>query len=168
MKIIINDANILIDLVELEMLSDFFQLAYEFRTNLILDELLVDQYQELIPFIESGCIIVDEISTDELVEIMVIRATKPTFSEQDCSAFHQARKYNAGLITSDNSLRKFAKQNGMEVHGHLWVFDCLVESNIFTGSMAIRKLSDLIESINPRLGLPEAECQKRFNSWAGQ
>lgn len=166
MKIIINDANILIDLAELDMLSDFFQLAFEFRTtNLILDELFDHQYQELVPFIESGSIVVDEISTDELGEIIAIRATKPTLSEQDCSAFHQAKKYNASLITSDNSLRRFAKQNNIEVHGHLWVFDCLVDANIFSGAKATQKLTELIQTINLRLGLPQNECHKRFNNW---
>jgi len=167
-KIVINDANILIDLAELDMLSDFFQLAFEFRTtNLILNELIDEQYKELLPFIESGSIVVDEISIDELGEIIAIRAAKPSLSEQDCSAFHQAKKYNASLITSDNSLRKFAKQNNIEVHGHLWVFDCLVAANIFSGAKAIHKLTELIQSIHPRLGLPENECQKRFNSWLG-
>jgi predicted nucleic acid-binding protein len=167
MKIVINDANILIDLAELGMLSDFFQLTFEFRTtNLILDELFDEQYAELIPFIESGNIIVDEISIDELAEIVAIRAKKPTLSEQDCSAFHQARKYNASLITSDNSLRKFARQQGVVVHGHLWVFDCLVASNIFSGTKATQKLSELTQKINPRLGLPEHECQMRFNIWS--
>ena len=44
MIIIVNDANILIDLVELKILHLFFQLEFEFHTtNLILEELFVEQ-----------------------------------------------------------------------------------------------------------------------------
>lgn len=88
MKIVINDANILIDLAELGMLSDFFQLTFEFRTtNLILDELFDEQYAELIPFIESGNIIVDEISIDELAEIVAIRAKSQPFRNKIVQLF---------------------------------------------------------------------------------
>jgi len=42
--IIVNDANILIDLVELKILPYFFKLEFEFRTTeLIMDELLEEQ-----------------------------------------------------------------------------------------------------------------------------
>jgi hypothetical protein len=41
MRIIVNDANILIDLVELQLLPQFFALEFEFyTTTLILEELL--------------------------------------------------------------------------------------------------------------------------------
>jgi len=96
----------------------------------------------------------------------LIRETKPTLSEQDCSAFYQARKKSAVLITSDNTLRKFAKANELEVHGHLWVFDNLVNKAIFTGKIAIQKLDELCTVVNPKLGLPEKECQKRIKLWS--
>ena len=39
MRIVVNDANILIDLVELELLPHFFDLEFEFQTtDLIIDE----------------------------------------------------------------------------------------------------------------------------------
>ncbi len=166
MKIIVNDANILIDLVDLKILPYFFQLDFEFHTSaLILDELFEGQRTELVPYIDTGKLIVDDITEDDLIEILMIRATKPTLSEQDCSAFYQAQKQNAALITSDNSLRKFAKANELEVHGHLWVFDNLVDKSIFSGITAIEKLNELCNVVNPKLGLPKNECQKRIKSW---
>ena len=167
MKIIVNDANILIDLVELKILPYFFQLEFEFHTTaMILEELFEEQQEELIPYIETGKLIVDDITEEDLIEILMIRATKPTLSEQDCSAFYQARKKSAVLITSDNTLRKFAKNNNLEVHGHLWVFDNLVDKSIITGKIAVAKLDDLHTVVNPKLGLPENECQKRIKVWS--
>jgi predicted nucleic acid-binding protein len=138
-KIIVNDANILIDLVDLKILPYFFQLEFEFHTTaIILDELFEEQKEALFPYIETGSLIIDDISDEDLIEILMIRATKPNLSEQDCSAFYQAKKDKAALITSDNTLRKFAQANNLEVHGHLWVFDNLVNNEILTGITAIK------------------------------
>lgn len=166
MKIIVNDANILIDLVELKILPYFFKLEFEFRTTqLILDELFDEQQEELIPYIETGKLILDTFSIDELTEISSLQRTKPKLSEQDCSAFLQAKKMGAVLITSDNLLRKFAFSQNIEVHGHLWVFDALFDNNIISGERATDKLNLLCDEINPKLGLPNMECQKRINKW---
>lgn len=68
MKIIVNDANILIDLVDLRILPYFFQLEFEFHTTaLILDELFDEQREELIPYIETGKLILHLQSTDESI-----------------------------------------------------------------------------------------------------
>lgn len=167
MKIIVNDANILIDLVDLKILPYFFQLEFEFHTTaLILDELFDEQRKELVPYIETGRLIVDDIADGDFIEIFKIRAKKPKLSEQDCSAFYQAKKENAALVTSDNTLRKFAKENDLEVYGHLWIFDNLVDKSIFYGSTAIEKLNELCNVVNPKLGLPKNECQKRIKLWS--
>src|SRR5690554_5857129 len=98
MKVIVNDANILIDLVDLKILPDFFQLEFEFHTTaIILDELFDEQQEALFPYIEAGQLSVDNITEEDLVEIVMIRATKPNLSEQDCSAFYQTKKLNAAL-----------------------------------------------------------------------
>ena len=166
MKIIVNDANILIDLVDLGILPQFFQLEFEFHTTaLILDELFDEQKMKILPYIQEGKLIVNDITDEDLIKILMIRSSKPTLSEQDCSAFYQAQKDNAALITSDNSLRKFAKSNDIEVYGHLWIFDNLVNKSIFSGFIAIQKLDELCTVVNPRLGLPNNECQKRIKLW---
>lgn len=54
----------------------------------------------------------------------------------------------------------------MEVHGHLWLFDRMVEADTITGSRACEKLKELCEIINPKLGLPKSECSKRISKWS--
>jgi predicted nucleic acid-binding protein len=165
-KVIVNDANILIDLVELKLLPHFFALEFEFlTTELVLAELFEEQYQSLLPYIDNGTLIVHEMTGEDLMEIYLIQASKPSLSEQDCSAFYQARQHAATLITSDNTLRTFAKEQELEVHGHLWVFDCMVAANTITGTRACEKLSELCETINPKLGLPKGECARRIKLW---
>ncbi len=166
MKIIVNDANILIDLVELKLLPYFFKLNFEFHTTeLILAELIEEQKEALVPYIETGKLILRSFTALDFQEINTIHLSKPNLSEQDCSAFFHAKNENATLLTSDNTLRKYAKSMNIEVHGHLWVFDNLFDNNLLSGQRLIEKLDELCVTINPKLGLPKAECRKRTTQW---
>ncbi len=116
-------------------------------------------------FVDNELLLVKELLPNQLLEINTIQKSKPSLSQQDCSAFYQAQTENGILVTSDNSLRKFARENEVEVHGHLWIFDKMVEHRSISGALAINKLEDLCNTINQKLGFPEDECQKRINYW---
>lgn len=166
MIIVVNDANVLIDLVKLRLLPHFFSLHIEFyTTDLILDELHGWQVQELQVYIDNGTLIVIQLTDNELIEISLLQAGKRQLSLQDCSAIVCARKVSGDLLTSDNNLRKFAAKKLFTVYGHLWVFDRMVETSIITPQVAIVKLTELREVINPRLNLPKIECETRLELW---
>jgi predicted nucleic acid-binding protein len=166
MIIVVNDANVLIDLVKLKLLPCFFSLHLEFyTTDLILHELHDWQLQELQVYINNGKLTVIELTVTELIEISLLQAEKRQLSEQDCSAIVCARKVAGNLLTSDNKLRKFAAKKLLTVYGHLWVFDRMVETSIITPQVAIEKLTELREVINPRLNLPIIECETRLELW---
>ncbi len=166
MTIVVNDANILIDLVKLEILSQFFGLNFQFcTTDLVLEELHDCQKSAFQVYIDSGQLEVHEISEIQLVDIIEIRLQKPGLSEQDCSAFYQAEKLNATLLTSDNTLRKFAKVKKLDVHGHLWVFDQMVSAETLTPTQAVFKIDELCKTVNPKLNLPKKECDLRKKKW---
>lgn len=167
MRIIVNDANILIDLIELELLPHFFELDYEFQTtDLLIDEILEDQYHSLLPYIDQGSLSIQEMNEDDIIEINILERANPSLSPQDCSAFYHASRLNATLLTSDNSLRRFAAMNKIEIHGHLWVFDQMVNSKTITQARAVLKLRELCEVVNTRLGLPKSECDRRIREWS--
>ena len=166
MIIVVNDANILIDLVKLKILNPFFGLDFQFcTTDLVLEELHDHQKAALEPYIDGGQLQVQEISEEQLIEIIKIRMERPSLSEQDCSAFYQAQYLEATLITSDNTLRKFAKVKKLDVHGHLWVFDQMVIAETLSPALASFKLDELCDSINPKLNLPKKECELRKKKW---
>ena len=166
MTIVVNDANILIDLVKLNLLLSYFSLGFRFyTTDLVLNELHNVQKDALMPFIDSGQLIIEEITEVQFAEIIAIRMEKPGLSEQDYSAFYQACSLSATLITSDNTLRKFAKAKALDVHGHLWVFDQMVDTNTLDSSLACNKLDELCTTINPKLNLPKKECELRKEKW---
>jgi len=166
MIVVVNDANILIDLIKLQLVEAFFLLDWEFHsTNLIIENELYDEQKlQLQPYIENGKLIIQELDAEDMVSIMTIQAQKPQLSDKDCSALHCAQKLDGLLITSDNTLRKFAKIKKVEVHGHLWVFDALLEHNCITPQTAISKLNEL-NTINAKLNLPKKECEARVEKW---
>jgi predicted nucleic acid-binding protein len=166
MIVVVNDANILIDLIKLNLVEAFFNIAWEFHsTNLIIEnELYDEQKEQLQPYIENGKLIIQELDVDDMLSIMNIQIQKPQLSDKDCSALHCAQKLKAALVTSDNALRKFAKTKKVEVHGHLWVFDALLQHNCITPTLATAKLTEL-NTINSKLNLPEKECKARIEIW---
>ncbi len=166
MNIIVNDANILIDLVKLDLVTQFFGLPFEFQTtSLILEELFADQLNLYQPFIENQTFTVAEFSAEEFESILNLMAECAPLSPQDCSAFFQARKTGGALITGDNSLRKFSHKQKIPVYGHLWVLDNLVANGLISGEEATGILDRLTTAVNPRLGLPKEECQTRILLW---
>jgi predicted nucleic acid-binding protein len=166
MIIIVNDANVLIDLVKLQLLPHVFSLQLEFyTTDLILDELHDWQVQELQMYINNGTLNVIQLTDSELIDVSLLQAEKRQLSEQDCSSIVCAKKVSGDLLTSDNNLRKFATKKLLTVYGHLWVFDRMVETSVITPQIAIEKLTELREVINPRLNLPKIECENRLELW---
>lgn len=167
MKVIVNDANILIDLIELDLLANFFELGFEFlTTSLIFEELDDEQQVVLNQYVNSEVLKVKEMTSDQLIEIHKIQLSKRSLSPQDCSAFYQAKIEKGILVSSDNTLRKYAKSKRIDVHGHLWVFDQMYESGTITGQFAINKLDELRNKVNINLGLPNTECENRIKLWA--
>jgi len=164
---VVNDANILIDIIKLKMVSEFFRISWQFHVPSIIvySELYDSQINELKPHIESGKLFLDEFTAEEVEEICLINREKPQLSDKDCTAFYCARKLSAALITSDNNLRRFAKSKRLDVHGHFWVLDHLVEEEIISPEMAVLKLAEL-DIVNPRLKLPREECEKRIALWS--
>lgn len=166
MTVVVNDANILIDLIKLELVGYFFRLDWEFHcTDLIIEnELYNTQKAILIPYIDSGKLQIQAVSGDDLLKIISMQSETPQLSDKDCSALLFAKKLNASLITSDNALRKAAKKRHIEVHGHLWVFDALIAQGLITPGFAIYKLNEL-GAVNPKLQLPRRDCEERIERW---
>lgn len=166
MMVVVNDANLLINLIKIQLTDAFFQIRWEFHTTslIIENELFDDQKLQLKPYMERGRLIVQELNPGDLLVVLDLQTQKPQLSDKDCSALYVARKLNAALLTSDNTLRKFAQQAKVEVHGHLWVFDAMLEHQCIRPSDAISKLKEL-NAINPRLKLPPKECEARMEKW---
>lgn len=162
MIIVVNDANIIFDVIEINLTEFFFQLDYKFLiTDFVYKEIeKAEQIMLLEEYIQNKSLDIYEI--DDINKIYGKNLKNQTLSAEDCSVLIAAEEEKAIILTGDKALRQIAEKDGIEVHGILWVFDRLVDNEIILDDLAIDKLTNLME-INNRL--PIDECQKRIKKW---
>lgn len=164
MKIVISDANILIDLLKLEILDGFFRIPYEIITTDIIVETELNKIQRerIFEAEEENKLKVEKSTAEEIKSITDIFNETPGISLPDSGVYYIAKNKNAILLSGDKKLRSFAKSKGVQVHGIIWVFDQLKECAIYTQNSLATKLNELME-INNRL--PKDECISRIERW---
>lgn len=164
-KVFINDANILIDLIKLELTDSFFRLeAVKFATtDFVFQELYEEQKELLIPFIQSNQLKIIRSSSEEIFEISKITFASSGLSVEDCSVYYYAFKLQGILLTGDGKLRKLCEDKGVEVHGIIYLLDILLSNGRIDYQTAIQKLKSL-SFFNSRL--PKKEIEKRIKEWS--
>lgn len=87
MKVVVNDANILIDLVRLELIQVFVEIDFDLHTtDFVMEELYSNQQILLTKFIESGKLIL--IETQDFLDyqgIIKLLENNNGLSFEDCS-----------------------------------------------------------------------------------
>ena len=166
MIVAVQDANILIDLLDAGLLPACARLEFEFHTaDLVLNEVRSDRTDRgaLDAFIADGHLRVRPLSSAELGQVLMLNAEQGVaLSIQDCSALWLSRDLGAILLTGDGTLRKRARGLGIDTHGVLWLLDELVKASVVTPVRAIDRLRFLME-INARL--PEDACLAFIARW---
>ena len=165
MEIVVNDANIFIDLHSVGLLDAFFSLPLDVHTvDFVVAEISNDEQKMAVErHIEDGSLTVRGFNPDELSEIVGLQSTaRSNLSFPDCSVWYYARKYGYALLTGDGRLRRKAEKDNVTVRGILYVFDLLVEEAVITPAEAADKLDELM-SLNPRL--PRDLVLERIRRW---
>ena len=165
MTLAITDANIFIDLIEIELLSTFFQLDLNIcTTKEVILECDENQRAQLQEYIDKQLLTVQIISDEDAIEIQLMNFKKG-LSEQDKSILFIAKKKNGMVITGDKLIRKWCKQNNIKVHGILWALEEMNETQLLNIQEAINKLEMLLQ-IN--FWLPIDVANKMLEKWRGQ
>jgi predicted nucleic acid-binding protein len=128
-------------------------------------ELHDSQQKELDMYVDRKDLKVEEFNPEELETLFMVQQEKPQLSQQDCTALFCAQKLKGTLLTSDKNLRQFAIGKKVDVHGHLWILDLMVEQQQLKGKEAIDRLKRLQDDINPKLGLSDRLCQPFIDRW---
>lgn len=165
MKVAISDANILIDLFNIDLLETFVKLNLEINTtDFVMKEVdkIPEQKAKIAPLVISGELKVNNFSSEELLKVIQKNQTNSGVSIEDCSVWYWAEQNKAIILTGDRRLRTAASNSGIEVHGSLWVLDEFVNQQILNKQQACKAIKDLISSNNR---LPKKECDKRLNIW---
>jgi len=164
MRVVINDANILIDLAKLELLDVFSQLNFELHsTDFVLAELNKSQRVLIDKLILDNVLnIIKTEDIDDFNGISSLLERTNGLSFEDCSVWYYSKKMNGILLTGDGKLRKQARKDEIEVKGIIYIFDELLAQGLISYAIAILRMKQLIQ-LNMRL--PEAEIEKRLIEW---
>jgi predicted nucleic acid-binding protein len=164
MKIIVNDASLLFDLIDIDLLGRFFQLPLEMNiTDAVRDEFDEEYFERIESYLESGRLTLhcfDEEATEKIGQLK--KGLSSSLSFPDCTCIFLAQTISATLLTGDKALRNAAGRYKIPVHGILWVLDQLIKNRLISRRTAHTKLQKLMGT-NKRL--PRAECQKRLKLW---
>jgi predicted nucleic acid-binding protein len=139
-EIVIQDACILFDLVDLSLLEAFFQLDFVVLTtpNVINEITNEDQWQQIEIHLNNGQLTVD--SSGKLEDILEIYQEFAGLSIADSSVLELAQRKDAVIFSSDGSLRKIATRKRFIVRGTLWIIEALCAKRLITHIYAIERL----------------------------
>lgn len=168
-KIVVNDTNVFIDLLDVGLLDQFFHLPWEIHTtDFVMWELLKEGQKDAVARFEQEGLL--HVASFDFNDIQIINKlhkqfnTKTNVSLTDCSVWYYAKQNSYTLLTGDRKLRNSAVSDGVEVRGIIYVFDELVNTGVIPLDTATDKLV-LLKEKNPRL--PKDEIEKRLRQWEG-
>jgi len=164
MRIIITDTNVFFDIMDIEVLPDFFGLDFEIcTTDFVVDEIKhYEQSEQIQNFIRSKKLTVFSFTNEEMEQVSAIKTKRNIRRIADKSVLWKALQLKCRLITGDKNLRSEAEESGLEVNGSIWVIRMLVEGNSVTTQKGIELLKKL-KTVNNNL--PFDEIDKLIKKW---
>jgi predicted nucleic acid-binding protein len=159
MIVVVSDANILIDLVKVGLLDEFFCLDFDVLVpDLVWYEVKEPDSKGLERVLKTGRLIKREFNPEELEAVRKLAAVHRALSIEDCSCLWLCREERAMLLTNDKALTRIAKDYvRSDVHGVLWLLQKMVQRGILEKSEAAARLTSLQE-LNARL--PKEKCRQ--------
>lgn len=168
MRIVVTDACIFIDVIDLQLAAKFFDLELEIHTTVdVFNELYPHQQQILHAYQQTKKLTVHILSAEEQSAILAENFPL-SLSPEDCTVIYTAQKLEAVILSSDKPVRNHAKRLAIEYHGMIWIFDQLVTEGLLTKQEAIAKLKQLVFSNMIYKGNLDMirEMDKRIKIWS--
>jgi len=163
MKVFINDANILIDLVKLHIEEAFLSLHFDLYTTDFVFFELTDAQQ--LSVTSDRLKIIGTEASEDFAGIAALNNSHKGVSFEDCSVWYYSKKMNATLITGDGTLRKKVIQSGLEVKGIIFILEEIKNQQKLPLNECIQKMEEL-KLLNNRL--PFAEIDQRIQAWKNE
>ena len=162
-SVVVNDASCLIDLRKGGLVEVLCNLPYRFivplpiRKSEVLD-FSIQQWKHL----DDNGMITHDLNPEEVKQAFELKKYHSSLSSNDCFCFVTARVHTGLLLTGDALLRRIACENGLRVHGVLWVIDELVSSKACDTLLLIKALR--VWQCDDTVFLPQREISKRLQS----
>jgi predicted nucleic acid-binding protein len=162
MKLHINDANILMDIVKLNLTASFLALEFElYTTDFVFAEMEPEQQELLL----SNTLIKIGATAEDMTAIFELSEQNTGLSYEDCSTWYFAQKMNGILVTGDGKLRTKARASGVEVRGMIYIIEQIKQQGLLPTVDCIEKLR-LLRELNDRL--PMNEIENRIQTWSNE
>jgi len=143
MKLLISDANILIDMEEGGLIEAMFRLPETFAVpNILYEEELLAHHANL-PGLGLQVL---EISAEYMHEAYRLREQYNKPGQNDLFALSLAKQEACPLVTGDKDLREAAERETVHVRGTLWLVERMVEQDILSiedAETAYQKMEDV-------------------------
>lgn len=170
MEIVINDANILIDLCNAGLLPYCKKLGMEFRTLDVVMKEITDSGQqvEINRIIDDGTLRVCGLTGVQLLKVLEYKETfggHCNLSVQDISVMVYAQEYGCRLLTGDKALRNRAAASGINVSGILYITDAMTREKVISDPQMADALRLLMKT-NSRL--PHKLIRERICKLTGE
>ena len=162
MKVVVEDVNVLLDLVNGEILGHWLGIGFEhISTHLVWREVAdTAHFNSIQSFVDSGLIQLRDIAPHEWGDLAAY-SREHGASMAEASVWFIAKSERAVLLTG-NSRHPGLRQSEIEIRGVLWVFDQLIEQRRVSTSNAAFALEKMLK--NGAL-MPRQECQTRIAAW---
>lgn len=130
-KLLISDANILIDMIVGGLLDDIFRLDYEFGLPDVLFEYELRENHADLPQKGLQVLVLDETAVEDTGSLQQ-RHRSSGVSVYDCMTLALAKQKACPLLTGDAALRQVSILEDVEVRGTLWLVGDLIEEGVIT------------------------------------
>jgi len=158
-KLLISDANILIDIIVGGLLDELFRLDYEFGLPDVLFEYELRENHVDLP--DKGLQVIElEAAAVEDTGSLYVRHRSSGVSLNDCMALALAKQEGCALLTGDAALRQVSALEAVEVRGTLWLVDELMAANLITIDRVVQAY-DAMRADGSRLPWNEVDAQIR-------
>ena len=162
MKVAIQDANILMDLANGDLLEAWFSLGIETHTtDLVIAEITHPAQKKAVALcLRRKQLLVHSFDGVALAEVITFSQSHG-ISPSDASALRLAMELEATLLTGDGRLRKVADSK-VSIGGLLKILDLLADGKCLSPKqLAI----GLRKALTMGCFLPADECEKRLKLW---
>ncbi|ERM81191.1 hypothetical protein P872_20355 [Rhodonellum psychrophilum GCM71 = DSM 17998] len=167
MIVAVTDACIFIDLIELDIVTDFFQSGMELHTTVaVLNELYQEQKLILEAYQSVNKLYVHNLREEDFLEMEDIPFPRG-LSQEDRSVIYLAKKLGGAIVlSSDKLVREFAGSLQLPYHGVFWILDQLVELGLLSKAKSIEILDQMPKVNSLYHGeLMKKEIEKRIQRW---
>jgi predicted nucleic acid-binding protein len=157
MKLLISDANILIDMEAGDLIEVMFRLPETFAVpNILYEEELLEHHPELPGY---GLQVLG-INEQYMQEAYRLRGQYSKPGQNDLFALALAKQEKCPLLTGDKNLRTAAESEEVAVRGTLWLMERLIEERIITITI-VERAYDRMKGEGRRLPWKDVNAQIR-------